>query len=84
MLRDRSDNDKGIISVLEDGTSEVIHKRVEEEAISGGLKKHLLKHVCHNVEQEGGKGVSLAKAAAALDPSTRNAIEENRSLARVV
>jgi hypothetical protein len=84
MFRDRSDNDKGIISVLEDGTSEVIHKRVEEEAISGGLKKHLLKHVCHNVEQEGGKGVSLAKAAAALDPSTRNAIEENRSLARVV
>lgn len=42
VLQDRSDNDKGIVSVLEDGTGEVIHKRVKEEAIPGGLKEHLL------------------------------------------
>jgi hypothetical protein len=57
---------------------------MQEEAVPGGKEEHLLKHICHNVKKEGGKRVALPKAATALDPSTRDAIKENRSLARVV
>jgi hypothetical protein len=84
VLRDHSDNDKSIVSILKDRAGEVINKRMQEEAVPGGKEEHLLKHICHNVKKEGGKRVALPKAATALDPSTRDAIKENRSLARVV
>jgi hypothetical protein len=84
MLRDRTDNDKSIISILEDRTGKVINKRVEEKAVPRGKKEHLLKHIRHDVKKEGGQRVALPKAAAALDPSTRDAIEKNRGLTRVV
>jgi hypothetical protein len=57
---------------------------MEKEPVAGGLEKKLLEHISHNVEQEGGQRVTLAKATAALDPSTRNPVEEDCSLASLV
>jgi hypothetical protein len=54
MLRDRTNNDKSIVRILEDGAGKVINERVEEKAVPGGKKEHLLKHIRHNVEKKGG------------------------------
>jgi hypothetical protein len=43
-----------------------------------------LENVCDNVEEEGGEGINLPQAATTLDPPTRDTIEEDNSLARVI
>jgi hypothetical protein len=84
MLRDSSDDDEGIISVLENRAREIVNQRVEEKPLTGSFKKHLLEDVNNDVEQEGGQGIALPKATPTLDPPPRNPIKENHRLARVV
>jgi hypothetical protein len=84
MFRDGTDDDEGVISILEDRTGEVINQGVQEEPLAGGMGDHLLQDVNNNVEKEWGKGVALPQAAAALDPSSGHSVKEDRSLAREV
>jgi hypothetical protein len=53
---------------------------VKKEPIARGLKEKLLQDVRHNVEEERRKRVALMKPTPALDPSTRDAVEEDGSL----
>jgi hypothetical protein len=54
MLWDRTNNNKSVVRILEDRAGKVIDKRVEEKAVPGGKKEHLLKHIRHDVEKKGG------------------------------
>jgi hypothetical protein len=84
VLGDRTNNDEGVIGILEDGTREIVHQGVKEKAREGGETEHLLKDVSDNVEQKRGERVSLPESPSALDPASRDAIEKDRSLAGVV
>jgi hypothetical protein len=84
VIWDSPDDDEGVVSVLEDRAGEVIHEGVEEKAFPGGLEDHLLQDVNNDIEQEGGKRVTLPKPAAALDPSAGDTIKEDRSSTRVI
>jgi hypothetical protein len=44
----------------------------------------LLKNIRNNVEKEGGQRITLAQPSAALNPGSRNAIEQHRSLTSAV
>jgi hypothetical protein len=48
------------------------------------VEEHLLKNIDNDIEEEGGKGVTLPEAASTLDPSARDPIKENRRLASMV
>ena len=54
-----SNNDEGVVGVLEDRTWEVVNKRVRKEAVAGGLENKMLKNIGNRVKKEGGEGVSL-------------------------
>jgi hypothetical protein len=84
VLGDRTNNDEGVIGILEDGTREIVHQGVKEEAGEGGETEHLLKDVSDNVEQKRGERVSLPESPPALDPAPRDAIKKDRRLAGVV
>jgi hypothetical protein len=84
MLRNSSNNDESIISILKDGTGEVIHQGMLKEPLTGSVEEHLLKNIDNDIEEEGGKGVALPEAASTLDPSARDPIKENRRLASMV
>jgi hypothetical protein len=51
-----ADDDESVISILEDRTEEVIHKRVKKEALSRGLQDHILQDIHNNIKEEGGRG----------------------------
>jgi hypothetical protein len=67
MVRDGSNNDEGVVGVLEDGARKVIDKGVEEKASKGGQAEHLLEDISNNVEKERGERVSLSKTTKTLD-----------------
>jgi hypothetical protein len=54
MSRDVTDNE---VCILRDRVEKVVDERVEEQPFAGGLKEHVLQHICHNVEKEGGGGL---------------------------
>jgi hypothetical protein len=84
MLRNSPDDNESIIGILENGAKKVVDKGVEKEPITGSLKKHLLKNIRNDVEKEGGQRISLPQSSAALNPVTRNAVEQHRSLTSAV
>jgi hypothetical protein len=61
MVRDGSNDNEGVISILEDGTREIINKRVKEKTFTSGVEQELLKDIHNNVEEERGKRVTLTK-----------------------
>jgi hypothetical protein len=84
MLGNGPDDDEGIISILEDGTGEIIDKRVKEESLPGGLEEHLLKDIYNDVEEERGQGVSLAEPSTTLNPPSGNSVKEDGCVAREI
>jgi hypothetical protein len=84
MLWGSTDDNEGVIRILEKGAMEVVNKGVKEESRAGCMHEHLLKDVSNNVEQEWGKGVALSEPPATLDPSPWDTVEEDRSLARMI
>jgi hypothetical protein len=48
------------------------------------LEEHLLQHINNDVEQEGGERIALLQTSTALNPSPRDAIKEDRSLASLI
>jgi hypothetical protein len=53
---------------------------MKKQALTRGLKDHLLEHISNNVKEEGREGVSLAQPPAALNPASKNTIEKHGSL----
>jgi hypothetical protein len=84
MVRDSTDDDKGIVSILEDGARKVVHQGVEQKSVPRGREQKLLKDIRNNVEEEGGEGISLPKPVTTLNPSARDTIEQHSSLAGLV
>jgi hypothetical protein len=84
MVRDGSNDNEGVISILEDGTREIIDKRVKEKTFTRGVEQELLKDIHNNVEEERGKRVTLTKPPLALNPASGDSIQKNRSLTRVI
>jgi hypothetical protein len=84
MLRNGSDNNKGVVRVLKHRAEQVVNKGMEEQPLPRGLKEHLLENISNNVEEERGEGVTLSQPLAALDPSSRNAVEKHSGLAGFV
>jgi hypothetical protein len=81
MLRNGSDDDKGVVRVLNYRAEQIINKGMEEQPLPRGLKEHLLENISNNVKEEGGEGVTLSQPPAALDPASRNAVEKHSGLA---
>jgi hypothetical protein len=81
MTGDGPDDNKGVVSILENRTRQVINKRVKKPPLSRGLQEELLEDISNNVEEKGGERVSLPEATTALNPPARNTVQKNRSLA---
>jgi hypothetical protein len=57
VVRNRTNDNESIIGILEDGTGQIINKRVEKEAGAGGLEEKLLEDISNDVEKERGERV---------------------------
>jgi hypothetical protein len=84
MLRDSTNDDEGVVSVLKNGAGKVVDKRVEKQPLTGGQEEKLLENVSDNVKKEGGEGVPLAEPPLALNPPAWDAIKKDSGLAGVV
>jgi hypothetical protein len=84
VLRDSPNNDEGVIGILKDRTREVINERVKKEASLRRMEQKLLEDIRNQVKEKGGEGVTLSKPTPTLDPPSRDAIQKNSSLARIV
>jgi hypothetical protein len=58
VIRDSPDDNKGVISILEDGTREVIHQRVEEKPRPRSMEKELLEDISNDIEEERRKRIT--------------------------
>jgi hypothetical protein len=84
VLRDSPNDYESIVGILQDRARKVINKWVKEQSLPRGAQEELLQDVSHNVEEKGGEGVSLTKAALTLDPAPGDTIQENRGLTGLV
>jgi hypothetical protein len=77
LRRIRTQDDEGVICVLDDGAGEVVSERMQQAAITNVLHQKATKKLSDREEEVGAKRIPLTKAVPARDPPPGDAIQQD-------